>query len=341
MRERLKILLGSAGAWIPQQWLVRLTGQDLILPYYHAVSDSPVPHLSHVYPVRTVRRFKRDLEFLLRHFEPAGLEDLLSPAPVKKRRPSMFLSFDDGLAEIYSIVSPILIAKGLPAALFVNTDFLDNRALFYRYKISLILDRLEKTGYSPAVTGRLQSQYDLAGSDRKSVREFILDIAYEDRRELDAIAGFLDLDFGTFLKVRKPYMSLQQLRELGNQGFYIGAHSRDHPEFKGISAGDRIMQYRDSMEFLQKELGLKYGLFSFPFSDGGVPAEFFDQVRQAGMPRLDASFGTAGLKRDPLPNHFQRIQMETRRASAGCLIRGEYLYYLAKAPAGRNLVRRA
>jgi peptidoglycan/xylan/chitin deacetylase (PgdA/CDA1 family) len=340
MRERTEIILGSAGSWIPQQWLIRLTGQDLILPYYHAVSDAPMPHLEQVYRVRSVRRFKEDLEFLLRHFEPVGLEALLSHTRAKKRKPSMFLSFDDGLAEIYHIVSPILIAKGLPAAFFINTDFLDNRALFYRYKTSLILDRLGRTGYSPAVTDRLKSQYDLAGSDRRSVREFILDISYSDRQELDSIAEFLDLDFHAFLKVRKPYMSLQQLRELNNQGFFIGAHSKDHPEFSELSVQEQVMQYRDSMEFVQKELGVKYGIFSFPFGDHGVPPEFFEQLKKDHMPRLDASFGTAGIKRDPLPIHFQRIQMETGRASAGRLIRGEYLYYLAKGLVGRNLVRR-
>jgi peptidoglycan/xylan/chitin deacetylase (PgdA/CDA1 family) len=340
MRDRLKIILGAAGSWIPQRLLVRLTGQDLILPYYHAVSNAPMPHVAHVYPVRTVRQFKGDLDSLLKHYEPVGLEGLLSHSPGKRSKPAMFLSFDDGLSEIYRIVSPILIAKGIPAAIFLNTDFLDNRDLFYRYKISLILDRLERTGYSKGVTERMQSLYDLTGTGRRPVREFILDLSYRDRKELDEIAGLVDLDFSTFLKVRKPYMSLQQVKELANQGFYIGAHSKDHPVFTEIDPGDRLIQYRESMAYIQKELDTGYGIFSFPFSDHGVPGEFFELIRAGGMPRLDASFGTAGLKRDPVPFHYQRIQMETGKAPARQLVRGEYLYYLTKGLAGKNLVKR-
>jgi peptidoglycan/xylan/chitin deacetylase (PgdA/CDA1 family) len=299
-----------------------------------------MPHVKHVYPVRTLKAFKEDLEFLLRHYRPVGLEGLLSGYLGNNSRPAMFLSFDDGLSEVYDLVVPVLIAKGIPAAVFVNTDFLDNRNLFYRYKISLLLDRFEKTGYPSAVTERLKVQYDLAGSGKGHVREFISDITYDNRQELDRIAELIDLDFNTFLRIKKPYMSLVQLRDLAMQGFYIGAHSSDHPPFMEIDTTERIRQYRESMEFVQKEMNLDYGIFSFPFSDQGIPGDFFRDIKAKGMPRLEASFGTAGLKKDPVLFHFHRIQMETRKAPASRLIRGEYLYYMAKGLVGRNMIRR-
>jgi peptidoglycan/xylan/chitin deacetylase (PgdA/CDA1 family) len=336
MRGRLKIILGTAGCWIPQRSLIRLTGRRLILPYYHAVSDQPMPHVQHVYPVRTLRQFKKDLDFLLKHYEPVG------PGELKSRsKPSMFLSFDDGLSEIYHVVSPVLIARGVPAAVFVNTEFIDNRALFYRYKKSLLLERFASIGYSPAVTELMQSRYHLASPTKKCIREFLLHISYENRQELDEIGKMVDLDFKAFLKVKKPYMSLEQIRELAGQGFYIGAHSKDHPAFAELPLDDCLVQYRGSMEFVLQEFGTTYGIFSFPFSDDGVPAEFFRRITQQGMPPLDASFGTAGLKNDPVPFHHHRIQMETGRVPARRLIRGEYLYYMAKGLIGKNEIRRA
>ena len=153
MRAGLKIFLGTLGRWIPQGWLIRLTRQYLVLPFYHAVSDDLMPHVAHVYPVRSRSAFMKDLEFFLRHYEPLGLEDLKSPVPPgKRKKPAMFLSFDDGLSEIYDIVAPLLLSKGIPAGIFVNTGFVDNRDLFYRYKSSLLLDRFESIKYSPAVT---------------------------------------------------------------------------------------------------------------------------------------------------------------------------------------------
>lgn len=323
------------------KWLIRLTRQDLVLPVYHAVSDAPMPHADRVYRVRTVKQFKNDLDFLLKHYEPVGLEGLkFRHSGAGNQKPAMFLSFDDGLSEVYHLVTPILIARGIPAAFFINTDFVDNRDLFYRYKSSLLLERLERMGHSPGLIELLQSRYHLESARKRSIREFILGISYDNRQVLDEIAEMVDLSFSTFLRVRKPYMSIDQLRELASQGFYIGAHSKNHPIFAQIPPEERLRQYRESMEFVRRELNTPYGIFSFPFKDDGIPLAFFREMQKEGMPGLDASFGTAGLKKDPLPFHHHRIQMESGRASAARIIRGEYLYYMAKSPAGRNKIRR-
>jgi peptidoglycan/xylan/chitin deacetylase (PgdA/CDA1 family) len=340
LRLAFKITLGTVGGWIPQKLLIRASKQDLLFPYYHAVSDQPMPHVEKVYPVRSLKRFRKDLDFLLKYYEPMGLEDLKSVIRGEKRsKPGMFLSFDDGLSEIYHVVSPVLIAKGVPAAFFINTDFVDNRDLFYRYKSSLLLDRLETIKYSPAVTEVLQSRYHLASSKWRCVKEFLMELSFENRREFDDIASLVDLDFKTFLKIRKPYMSLDQVRELSERGFYIGAHSKDHPHFAEISPAKRLTQYRESMDYISKNLETGYRLFSFPFSDDGVPSEFFGEMNSSGGPV--ASFGTAGLKNDPVRNHFHRIQMEAGKVSAPRIIKGEYLYYLFKGPVGKNVLRRS
>jgi len=341
MREGLKIFLGTIGGWIPQKWLIHSSKQDLILPFYHTVSNDPMPHVSHVYPVRTLKHFRNDLEFLLKHYEPVGLDALQSKVPDSKRsKPAMFLSFDDGLSEIYHLVTPILIAKGIPAAVFVNTAFIGNKELFYRYKTSLLLERFESIKYSPPVTEILQRAYHLASPMKKCIREFLLSITYKNRHELDEVAKLVDLDFKAFLKVKKPYMSMDQIKDLVEKGFFIGSHSKDHPRFGDINPQNRLTQYRESMEYLQKNPGSSYGLFSFPFSDDGVPARFFKELRKEGMPRLDASFGSAGLKNDPMDFHHQRIPMEAGRAGASRLIHGEYLYYLLKSIAGKNTISR-
>jgi hypothetical protein len=36
---------------------------------------------------------------------------------------------------------PILRRKGVPATVFVNSDFVDNQDLFFRFKAALIIDK--------------------------------------------------------------------------------------------------------------------------------------------------------------------------------------------------------
>jgi hypothetical protein len=58
------------------------------------------------------------------------------------------------------------------------------------------------------------------------------------------------------------------------------------------------------------------------------------------MPPLDATFGTAGLKEDPVDFHFQRIPMEMKKIPAYRILKGEYIYYLLKGLLGRNKITR-
>ena len=51
---------------VPLNILVKGTGQRNIYPFYHAVSDEELIHIKHLYKVRTVKEFERDLDFLLK-----------------------------------------------------------------------------------------------------------------------------------------------------------------------------------------------------------------------------------------------------------------------------------
>jgi peptidoglycan/xylan/chitin deacetylase (PgdA/CDA1 family) len=319
-----------------------MTGQNHVFPFYHAVSSQPMPHIRYAYEVRSLSNFKKDLDFLLRHYRPMNLGDLLSLAKgeSKSSKPGFFLSFDDGLSEIYSVVAPLLISKGIPAAVFVNTDFLDNKELFHRYKASLLLERFDKIGYSNPVTEVLQSRYHLASGRKRCVKEFLLSLSYHNRHVLDEVAELVELDFKAFLKIKTPYLSSLQLKDLSTQGFYIGAHSKNHPRFSEITEDERREQYQGSMEFIQREFKTGYGMFSFPFTDVGIEEEFFQLINSDRMPPLDVSFGTRGLKNDPVPNHFQRIPMEYGKIQAGTILRGEYLYFVLKHLFGKNDVIR-
>ena len=342
MQRGIRVLLGIAGGWIPQSILINLAGQHFIFPFYHTVSNTPLPHVNQVYNVRSFASFSRDLDFLTRHFQPVGLEELkaFSKGGRKPSRPCMFLTFDDGLSGIYDIVAPELLKRGIPAAFFINTDFIDNQDLFFRYKASLILDRLEQNNYPQAVLENFQRRFHLVRAGRINIRELVHGVTYRRRAELDEMAKLVDLDFTAYLKVKKPYLTSTQISELARSGFYIGAHGKDHPLFTDLAQDEQISQYRDSLTQVQQEFLLTDGLFSFPFTDDGVSSSFFTKLSVEGMPPLDATFGTAGLKEDPVDFHFQRIPMEMKKIPASRILKGEYIYYLLKGLLGRNKISR-
>lgn len=127
-----------AGQLLPAcsgKWLQRAANRHVICPYYHAVSDKPLPHISPLYRHRTVAEFRADLDWLLAHYKPIRWSEIDQYAQAGE--PAFCLTFDDGLKEFYTIVAPILEEKGIPCLCFLNSAFVDNRDLMFRYKEAL------------------------------------------------------------------------------------------------------------------------------------------------------------------------------------------------------------
>src|SRR5687768_8144112 len=118
--------------------MTALTNHNFILPFYHIVSNEECPHIKNLYRVKTTAQFESDLDFLLQHYTAISINELNHVVEGKfKNKKIFFLSFDDGLREVHDVIAPILLRKGLPATFFLNADFIDNRALMFRYKVSL------------------------------------------------------------------------------------------------------------------------------------------------------------------------------------------------------------
>jgi peptidoglycan/xylan/chitin deacetylase (PgdA/CDA1 family) len=227
----------------------------------------------------------------------------------------MLLSFDDGLREFYEVIAPVLHRKGIPAICFLNSGFLDNQDLFYRYKASLLI---EHGGFEAA--------------DLLSVR-------YAERARLDDMAVSAGFSFEDFLQKQQPYLTTPQVESLLQQGFHFGAHSVDHPEYRFLTLEEQLRQTTRSVETISNKFGLGYRLFSFPFTDYGVSRKFFDFVLEEKKV-ADYTFGCAGLKTDVHPKHIQRIPLEGNEMTAEDSLRREFFYFWLKLPFGKNRIRR-
>jgi len=322
--------------------LIRATGQNLFLPFYHTVSNQELIHIKHLYPVRDEKRFKEDLHFLLKHFKPIAVDELSEIASGEKSAAenSFFLSFDDGLSEIYDVIAPVLKEMGIPAAFFVNSSFVDNKELFYRFKCSILVESIQSKPTSEAVQAKIDEVLVKHSNSTQSPVQRILAIKYDQKGVLDEIGALLEVDFAEYLNSNKPYLTTQQIEGLIDDGFVIGAHSEDHPEYSCLSLEEQLSQTQCSMQFLNEKFKIDSKLFSFPFTDYGVSKDFFRNIFDTGNNIADISFGSAGLKKESFSNHFHRVAMDSSNLPAEKIIATEYLYYLLKAPFGKNSIAR-
>lgn len=315
--------------------LIRTGDQKFVFPFYHAVSNNPGPHLKHLYPIKTVEDFINDLEILLKYFSPISPPELFN-FEKHPPKPAFLISFDDGLREVYNNIAPILKEKGIPAIFFLNNNFIDNRDLFYRYKVSLLIDKIESDELKNEVVQLINKKVKSRINVKYHLKHFFLELQYHEKGMIDDFCEMLEVDVENFLNREKPYMSETQIMDLKKDGFYIGAHSFNHPEFHHIDPKNQKKEVMKSTEDIRKRFDLDYSLFSFPFSDYGVSPEVLRSIHSDPAFKPGATFGTGGMKKFSDFAHFQRLSMEKYRGNSEKILTTEYVYFKLKKLLGKH-----
>jgi peptidoglycan/xylan/chitin deacetylase (PgdA/CDA1 family) len=310
----------------------------VIFPFYHVVSDQDCPHLKNLYRVPGVQQFEKDLDGLLHFMNPVSIEQAIRDFRKNSwAKPSFHISFDDGLREAKEVIAPILLRKGIPATFFITAGFTNNNTLFHRHKASLIVEKL-KTNNPKSALQKIGSILQTSNSDSKTLQEKILAINFKTSAVLEEISVLLDINFTEFLEKAQPYLNANEINELQSSGFSIGLHSLNHPEFYLLNDTEIEYQVTESQRILSELTGIDTKLFSFPFTDFGIPDQLIRKIINAN--KL-TTFGTAGIKDDVIEGHFQRIPMDARKSNSAIqLIANEILRYRLKCFLGHQKVRR-
>ena len=306
----------------------KLVKQKFILPFYHSITNTPGKHISSLEYFRSIKNFKDDVDFFKRTYKALTISELSNPQKEK----GFFISFDDGLSDIYHNAIPYLLENKLTAAIFVTSDFIDNKSMFYRHKASLILEALKTNPNRTKVADFLHIRKEV-------IEHTIRQIDYPEASKLDQIAEIMGLSFEQYLDFYKPYLSSTQLSEIQSNGFIIGNHSKDHPNFKHLSFEDQKCQIEVANKILKENFNSDPIYFSFPFGDNQVKKELFNYLFKEG--EICLSFGVSGLKSDEFEKHLHRIPMEIGGVSAEKIIKFECFKYLLRTVANRNEIKRA
>jgi peptidoglycan/xylan/chitin deacetylase (PgdA/CDA1 family) len=97
-------------------------------------------------------------------------------------------------------------------------------------------------------------------------------------------------------------------------GFTVGAHSVDHPLYATLTLEQQLAQTIQSLDAVRRMFDTAYGAFAFPHSDENVSRTFFASLASTGL--ADVSFGTGGLVDEDIPNHYQRVGLDSPAETA-------------------------
>jgi peptidoglycan/xylan/chitin deacetylase (PgdA/CDA1 family) len=301
MKQRLTSTLKTISRIIPLSLYRQLIKRDVIDFFWHIVSDDPMPHVQHLYPVVPIKEFEAALLYLKENFSFISYMQLHNHVFMGTQIPTnaVHISFDDGYAECYQVVRPLLLKHKIPATFFLTADLIDNSILFYRNKQSLCIDRLMQPDfeYHPSFFKNLSNQQFTTPQTLPQLISWLENLRLSDEPLIDEICRALDVNWPSFLSEKQPYLTSGHIQQMYAEGFTIGAHSLSHRKLVDLSSNEVEREIISSTNFIADMTGQEIVPFSFPHSAWGLDRDHLAQIRSRHA-MIGVLFDTKGLHQD-------------------------------------------
>jgi peptidoglycan/xylan/chitin deacetylase (PgdA/CDA1 family) len=212
---------------------------------------------------------------------------------------ALHISFDDGYQECFSVVRPILLELDIPCTFFITTDFIDDHKLFYRNIISLCIESFNRKSAQEKsrVLFDLNQAHNIALEDATSFTNWIRALRPEHEEYLEKTCFILGMNLDLLRKDLRIFMNREQILDLFEDGFTIGAHTKTHRKL-GLMPDEEIeKEIVDSCHCIQDITNQDIVPFSFPHSAWGVDRKLLAELRSM-YPLIGLLFDTKGLRQD-------------------------------------------
>ncbi len=278
--------------------LRRIPRPPLTVLGYHRVLADPLERVtsSPLGMVVSAQVFERQITYVASHYRMLSLQELeeacLAERPLPPR--ACLITFDDGWRDNYTIAYPILRRLGIPAAVFVTTDYIgtDKRFWFTPLMQSLLARAGQplrpgmgrELGWPPDVSREL----DRLASHPRPLRPWQIDGLIEAMKSYPEVAiqsmvAALEkrVDGLPPLSPDEPFfLSWEQVREMDRHGIGIGSHSCTHRILTQLGPDEAHEELRRSRERLEEELS--HPVISVAFPNGDYTADHMTMARRVG-----------------------------------------------------------
>ena len=281
----------------------------LLFINYHYIRDPGAYEHPGIHPLAPAA-FGKQVEWLQHNFHfatPGEVEGLVlegRPLP----RPSVFLTFDDGLIDQWRAACEVLNPAGVRCAFFAcSRPALEGRALtvhkvhwlrahtepgaFTEEFFAAIPRELRPTGDEDwATTAQQMYIYDSPEAGRlKYALNFVLPSELVDEATSQMLSN-RGTDERAFCA--ETYMDADQLRQLTEQGHIVGVHGHSHAPFSQLG-GQLHEDVETNVEYLEKASGVRPAWVAYPYGRKNALPD--DVQLKALFDRLDLRLGLTML----------------------------------------------
>lgn len=262
----LKYLLVKT--WPIRVVAMRLTKKHLRAFLYHHFGDSTTPMLAGAVSVDT---FDWQIGIIKRHFTAMRLSEFITSVH-EHQLPDhpVLITVDDGYANFYDTAYPVLKKYGIPATLFVPTNYIDNADWFWWDKLKHIMSNAVVEGSHLTFNG---SKINIDLSNQKKTIEswnrassFCHRLSEEHKTEfIEALASRLQVQLPETPVSPYDHMNWEQVLEVAANNVEIGSHTNSHRVLTRLTTEELDKELSNSKKLLEKRLSVTIDSFSYPY----------------------------------------------------------------------------
>lgn len=275
--------------------------------------------------VVTQKVFDAHMRFLADFYQTitiAELHEYLNTNAVPTR-PLAVVTFDDGWLDNYQNAWPILQRYHVPATIFIATNFIDGGNWYWLERLKFVLAHAHKM----LATGKLQGSRKNSLADGLAAldllhlaRGFDARLGHTLTRVAQHAQGLEDHDRSKFmaqideiaelsdLPGTRYFMTWDEIRELADNGFFVGAHTCSHYDLTTITEHEVKEELSTCKTRLESELQYPIEHFAYPYGKNNDSVR--TQTENAGF-KSSCSTVSGLVNKGSDPYLLNRINLHT------------------------------
>src|SRR5262245_20051981 len=222
----------------------------------------------------TAQAFSEQLEYLKRNYRIVRLSDLVESLSQNNPLPRSLaaVTIDDGYRDSYEIAFPLLRRHGVPATVYVVTEFVEGRTWLWTDKMRFIANHAPAQELSTMIEGK-RLFLSLAGRQSRHFAAERINLALKEiddevkNEVINNIAELLGVELPNIPPAEYAAISPQQALEMDRNGVEIGSHTLTHPILTRVSDDRLYREVRDSRTHLESLLKHPVNHFCYPNGD--------------------------------------------------------------------------
>jgi peptidoglycan/xylan/chitin deacetylase (PgdA/CDA1 family) len=334
VKQTAAAILASTGMLQVGGFLGSRITTDLLLLAYHRIVPRLAGHAGDVALVSaTTADFAWQMEYIARRFEPVTLARIADALDGRGSLPkrAVVVTFDDGFSDAYEHAFPVLRRLGVPATVFLSTDYADRPLPFWFDLVAWTIMvapagwlRFNPLGAPLAIPASARERRQTA----KALLTRLKRCPESDR--IAAVGEFQQLlsELNESTGLGRG-LSWSQAREMAAGGIEFGSHTASHCCLTCVTADQMEHELRHSRKRLEQELGIQVTAFAYPF--GGSNAfndAVIDAVQRAGY-RVAVSY-LPGVNSLAAPQRYallrQHVELDTSRSYFEAIVNAPRLF---------------